>query len=224
MAAKFFKNRFQIKTYGEVSEIKRDGIRLQRKLDGSLDIFAFPVGGKTAKIVRFYPHRRDEDNNPLPTPVSEMLFGVETKVKFDSISGVVREPSGKALKVAKGQTAVLLSVNTLKIPVYGRIVGVAKENGYRQNLWVWFVLPTEEVLAYKEATGVDITAIGTRVKVFNAHESEKMVGAVTTGETDFAAALPKVKAAKGKPVSQTAKPMAKKAAKVAKTETVGVSL
>lgn len=220
MATKFFKNRFQIREYGVASDVERDGLRLQRNLDGSKMIVPLGDTGATAKVARWYPHRKDSDGEALATPISEMVFGKVTDAQYDILTGVVRKATGKALKVAKGMVAVLVAVNVVKLPGYGRIVGVVKDDGYRMNIWAWFVVPAEEVAAYKDIQGVDLTEVGTRVKIFESKDSAKYVGAVETSEMKWAAGKPKAKAAKGKPVSQTAKPMAKKA----KTETVGVSL
>lgn len=212
MATKFFNKRIVIKSYDSPSSVERDGLRLQRRLDGTPEIVELGDTGKTAKVARWYPHRRDEDENALPTPISEMVFGKKTAVQYDVLTGVVRKPDGKSIKAGKGKTAILVAVNVVKIPTYGRVVGAMKESGYRMNLWVWVILPNEEIAAYKEAQNVDVTEAGTRIKLFEAKDGA-MDGVVEIAPYAFAGALPKLKQSAKPEKGSVKKAVAKKSAK-----------
>jgi len=207
MATKFFKKQIVIRSYSAPAAIERDGLRLQRKLDGSPEIVVFPDSGKTAKVARWYPHRRDEDGEALPTPISEMVFGRKTDVQYDTLTGVVRKHTGKGVKAGKGKSAILVAVNVVKLPTYGRVIGTVKDDGYRMNIWCWVIIPNEEIAAYEKAEGVNVTDVGTRIKLFEAKDGAD--GVVEIAPYAFAGALPKPK--------QVAKPQ-KAAKKVAKKE------
>jgi hypothetical protein len=204
---KFFNKRIVIRSYDAPANVERDGLRLQRKLDGSPDIAMLGDTGKTAKIARWYPHRRDEDENALPTPISEMVFGRKTDVQYDTLTGVVRKHTGKGVKAGKGKSAILVAVNVIKIPGYGRVVGAVKDDGYRMNIWCWVIIPNVEIEHYRAAEGVNVCDVGTRIKLFEAKDGAD--GVVEIAPYAFAGALPKPK--------QVAKPQ-KAAKKVAKKE------
>lgn len=168
---------------GQTVEAVERTRRYALTVEGKLSILKGD-NGYSAKQLRTYRTDKNAEGQKILTPLSRHL-GVPSKAIMARITGYVTQPKAEypVPAVPEGFVAVLVGVNAISFYDDGECVPVHDSTGKFKSIWTWFAFSKEVIEDFKknEFGGFDLTAFGTKVKLYHVGDSN------VAGLTEFKA-------------------------------------